>query len=84
MPDFDFDAFNHDTPYEGEESASNQNTGTTNTENTFLETTDTTDTPIPESIDAVVLEEIAETETPTETNNDDSIGDSSAEVVEKW
>ena len=22
MPDFDFDAFNHDTPYEGEESAS--------------------------------------------------------------
>lgn len=81
MPDFDFDAFNHDTPYEGEESASNQNTGTTNTENTFL---DTTDTPIPESIDAVVLEEIAETETPTETNNDDSIGDSSAEVVEKW
>ena len=27
MPDFDFDAFNHDTPYEGDENQTSSNTG---------------------------------------------------------
>lgn len=29
MPDFDFDAFNHDTPYEGEEEGSSRETSST-------------------------------------------------------
>ena len=31
MPDFDFDAFNHDTPYEGEEGQQNNNVSAENT-----------------------------------------------------
>src|SRR5437870_12173513 len=38
MPDFDFDAFNHDTPYEGEEGQSNNTPSAT--ASTGTETTD--------------------------------------------
>ncbi len=81
MPDFDFDAFNHDTPYEGEEGQNNQ---------TFDSTAATTENPVSEVIDIPVAETIDTTpaatsteETPTETNND-TIDNGSAEVAEKW
>lgn len=81
MPDFDFDAFNHDTPYEGEEGQNNQ---------TFDSTAATTENPVSEVIDIPVVETIDTTpaatsteETPSETNND-TIDNGSAEVAEKW
>ena len=40
MPDFDFDAFNHDTPYEGDES---QTSNTETTESFNHTTTDTSE-----------------------------------------
>ena len=38
MPDFDFDAFNHDTPYEGEEGSNGEYTPRVQTENVVNET----------------------------------------------
>ncbi len=92
MPDFDFDAFNHDTPYEGEDGQNNnQSTGyvapapvaeTTETpvaEST--ESTSTTEAPAVEVAEKMVEEKI---ETPAETNNDGPVDNGSAEVAEKW
>ena len=81
MPDFDFDAFNHDTPYEGEDGQVHNN----DTQNSSPSTAEAivanlTETPI-EKIEA---EEVVENiETPSETNND-TADNGSAEVVEKW
>lgn len=44
MPDFDFDAFNHDTPYEGDEHSSHN-------EETTVENTTTMETETPSAID---------------------------------
>lgn len=76
MPDFDFDAFNHDTPYEGEEGA--QTTGYSNEAATPAAeiVANVTETPI----EKVTAENI---ETPTETNSG-TADNGSAEVVEKW
>ncbi len=82
MPDFDFDAFNHDTPYEGEEGQNNQtfeSTAATTTENPVSEVIDI---PVAETIDTTPAATSTE-ETPTETNND-TIDNGSAEVAEKW
>ena len=87
MPDFDFDAFNHDTPYEGEDGQGGQsvNDGTEMSAPSAMETivADLTETPIAEA-ETTVTEEIAETiETPDEINNG-PVDNGSAEVVEKW
>ena len=86
MPDFDFDAFNHDTPYEGEEGQGQGqqfNNEAAAPEASTMETmvADLTETPV-EKIEEKV-ENATETETPAETNND-TAGNGSAEVVEKW
>ena len=89
MPDFDFDAFNHDTPYEGEDGqapATNVSTAVaeaseaTTTEVPVAETSEATATEVP-VIEPVAAEE--KTETPTETNNG-SVDNGSTEVAEKW
>ena len=48
MPDFDFDAFNHDTPYEGEEGVYTPPTAeaTTNEETVVAEQTEEAPTPV--------------------------------------
>jgi hypothetical protein len=69
MPDFDFDAFNHDTPYEGDEN----NAGTTNTP--IVEETNTTETP---AAAAVVSVDEIKTENTAPTDNGSSI------EVDKW
>ena len=76
MPDFDFDAFNHDTPYEGEEGQSSSGV----TGNTIVEDMVSLETQAP-----VVDNEPKETniETPAETTND-SANNGSDEVAEKW
>ena len=69
MPDFDFDAFNHDTPYEGDES------GSYNNETTY----ETNSTPVAESI-----EEKTDVAPPTtETYNNDA-DNGSTDEVDKW
>ena len=82
MPDFDFDAFNHDTPYEGEDGQVYNNDAVTSAPTT-VETivSNLTETPV-EKIEA---EETApeNIEPPTETNNG-PVDNGSAEVVEKW
>jgi len=83
MPDFDFDAFNHDTPYEGEEGQRqpyNNDAAAPAVSNMETVVADLTETPI----EKIAAEEVAENiETPTETNNG-PVDNGSAEVVEKW
>ena len=87
MPDFDFDAFNHDTPYEGEDGQNQQSPPTVASEtpaHSSMETivADLTETPI--ANDDTASEEVAEKiDTPADTNND-SADNGSTEVVEKW
>ena len=77
MPDFDFDAFNHDTPYEGEDGQGYSSENATVTASTPEPTTmeslvaDATETPI------------EKLETPSETNTG-SVDNGSTEVAEKW
>jgi Protein of unknown function (DUF3276) len=81
MPDFDFDAFNHDTPYEGEDGQVYNNAAVTSEPSTAeAVVADLTETPI-EKIEAETATD--NTETPIETNND-TAGNGSAEVAEKW
>ena len=90
MPDFDFDAFNHDTPYEGEDGQNTQsaNNGPEMSAPATVETivADLTETPMAETIETPVIDKIeAETiETPDETNNGSVDDNGSAEVAEKW
>ena len=75
MPDFDFDAFNHDTPYEGEEGG--QSNGYNNESAPAVEATaSVAEAPVEKA-------EVAPEETPSETNNG-TADNGSAEVVEKW
>ncbi len=89
MPDFDFDAFNHDTPYEGEEGQNMQaaGDGPEMTKPATMETivSDLTETPVSETTETPVAEtiEAETTETPEETNNSAANNDS-AEEAEKW
>ena len=80
MPDFDFDAFNHDTPYEGEDGQNNQAapaaTATTETQADEV----VTEAPKAPETDSPVS---ATTETPDETNNG-PVDNGSTEVAEKW
>ncbi|MBK8520111.1 MAG: DUF3276 family protein [Chitinophagaceae bacterium] len=83
MPDFDFDAFNHDTPYEGEDGQSqtfNNDAVTSEPSTAEAIVADLTET-LMEKIEA---EKITENiETPEEKNNG-PVDNGSAEVVEKW
>ena len=88
MPDFDFDAFNHDTPYEGEE-GQNQQSSSNDTAAAPVQSTmeaivaDVTETPLTTE-HITTSEEVAEkTETPAETNSG-SVDNGSTEVAEKW
>jgi Protein of unknown function (DUF3276) len=71
MPDFDFDAFNHDTPYEGEEGAG---TGTMSNSETVVPT------------DVVVTEEAAAptVENVAPVVNETPVDNGSTEQVDKW
>jgi hypothetical protein len=76
MPDFDFDAFNHDTPYEGDE-----NQAATSTAGTMEETVaNITETPI-EKIESATASE--NTEDAAEPNSG-TADNGSTEDVEKW
>jgi Protein of unknown function (DUF3276). len=87
MPDFDFDAFNHDTPYEGEEGQNMQTavpqTGIESPSVVEEIVSNVTETPVEEN--PTIEEKI---ETPAETNNDpvnnDPVNNGSDEVAEKW
>jgi hypothetical protein len=92
MPDFDFDAFNHDTPYEGEEGQHN-NGGTAAPEST--ENTANSETPATGSTGYIApaspLEQIvtpaaaASDAAESETKADDKAPDNgSTEEVDKW
>ena len=75
MPDFDFDAFNHDTPYEGEDGQQTASTETpvAATEPETAITAEITETPV------------SETTAPIDTPVDTPVGDNgSTEEVEKW
>ncbi len=70
MPDFDFDAFNHDTPYEGEATALVQNDNETEIEKTE---------PVSEpniSVEDTVI--------PIETEDKPTEDNGSTEQVDKW
>lgn len=78
MPDFDFDAFNHDTPYEGEEGGQSHgfnNEAASQVTETVAAVAET-ETPV-ENVAA------ENTETPTETNSG-TADNGSTEVAEKW
>jgi len=73
MPDFDFDAFNHDTPYEGEEGQTQQTAAATSApvENTATAVTET----VPEKAETPEI-----TSAPLDTPADNS----GHEEVDKW
>ena len=81
MPDFDFDAFNHDTPYEGEEGQVQQtsNDAVETTEPTTMESAvaDLTETPVEKLVDEPTIET-------TDISNDGPVDNGSSEVAEKW
>ncbi len=69
MPDFDFDAFNHDTPYEGDEY---------NAENTNQEIK-------PETTEEISTEvETPEIKDDSSPNDDSNLDNGSNEEVDKW
>jgi len=82
MPDFDFDAFNHDTPYEGEEGQAYQpsNAGTPAAEPIVAESP-VTETPVVEN--TATETPVEKTETPDENDNN-PVDNGSSEIVEKW
>ena len=84
MPDFDFDAFNHDTPYEGEEGQGQpyqQANAVTQAEDSVAEVTPVIETPVAENTDTEPA--VEKTESTEETNND-PVDNGSTEVAEKW
>ncbi len=85
MPDFDFDAFNHDTPYEGEEGQNQQPPDTSKvlTENTVTATAETPVADIAETPVTVAKVTEEKIETPAEKNKD-SVDNGSNEEAEKW
>ena len=75
MPDFDFDAFNHDTPYEGEDG---QAQPTTEAAAPAVEVTEATDESQPETIEAV------DESQPTVPVNSEKLDNGSDVEVDKW
>ena len=70
MPDFDFDAFNHETPYDGEDGHQQNNNG----ENISYEKTET-------EVTEKVSEEIV---ADTNTHQEIPLDNGSTEEVDKW
>ena len=70
MPDFDFDAFNHDTPYEGEEGGQHHNNATAETTNLAAE-----------PAEEIVTEK---TEEAPVVENNTPVDNGSTEEVDKW
>jgi hypothetical protein len=70
MPDFDFDAFNHDTPYEGEEGGQHNNNATAETTNLAAE-----------PAEEIVTEK---TEEAPVVENNTPVDNGSTEEVDKW
>ena len=68
MPDFDFDAFNHDTPYEGDDN------------HTAPKATPVVET----VVENAVTEELATTPIVAETPTDAALDNGSDVVVDKW
>jgi len=88
MPDFDFDAFNHDTPFEGEDGQHPQ-AANEGREMSAPSATETPEADLPETpatateTTETIVEAAEKTETPTETNNG-PVDNGSTEVAEKW
>ncbi|MBL7703750.1 MAG: PUR family DNA/RNA-binding protein [Ferruginibacter sp.] len=76
MPDFDFDAFNHDAPYEGEEGGQNHGYNNEAASPAAEIVANVTETPV----EKLAAENV---DTPTETNSG-TADNGSAEVAEKW
>ncbi len=84
MPDFDFDAFNHDTPYEGEDGAHATTTPTASTE-ASAETSAEATTENTETAPAVQNDTPVEnTEAPASDNDTPPADTGSHEEVDKW
>ena len=84
MPDFDFDAFNHDTPYEGEEG---QGQHAVAADNTSAVTETAQEEPIAEKSEPVAekTEPIVEkTEPPVVEDDQPKADNGSHEEVDKW
>ena len=77
MPDFDFDAFNHDTPYEGEDGQPHQSTAAV----TASAETPESETTIPETTVAANIETPA---AGTSTSLTTPVDNGSTEEVDKW
>ena len=76
MPDFDFDAFNHDTPYEGEDGQVHQATA-----ETAVVTTDVvTEEAVVEKSEPIAVQE----ETPVAVADHTPVDNGSTEEVDKW
>lgn len=80
MPDFDFDAFNHDNPYEGEENPSM----ISDAENAHAGKTEVDDNS--KSMNSKEALVAADTQTPAvdENHNNDVVDNGSTEEVDKW
>ena len=78
MPDFDFDAFNHDTPYEGED-------GQVHTTPDVITAVTTTDTVSEEHEPAIEKSEpvVEKTDTPV-AQDQPKVDNGSTEEVDKW
>lgn len=93
MPDFDFDAFNHDTPYEGDDNQNNQTAGSVaaGTETPVVETAvaeePVTEEPAVFEEPAVTTEPVEKIETAsptTDETNNGPVDNGSTEEAEKW
>ena len=76
MPDFDFDAFNHDTPYEGEDGQGHH----PNAETPATTITDVAAETVVEKIEPVTTT----TEAPVALANEAPVDNGSTEEVDKW
>ena len=76
MPDFDFDAFNHDTPYEGEDGQSQQSTAAVTSPVESIGS----ETKMPEAF----VDEKTETPADTSTSLTTPVDNGSTEEVDKW
>src|SRR5437868_2292552 len=83
MPDFDFDAFNHDTPYEGEDGQGHTSqaptASTEATASTDEQTTEKTEAPAAENDTPV-----EDNPTPASDSNTPAADNGSQEEVDKW
>ena len=85
MPDFDFDAFNHDTPYEGEDGQGHSNQAPA----ASTEVTEVTEAATEQKTEEKTEAPLAQNDTPVEDNSapasdTPTAGNGSHEEVDKW